>query len=131
AVLREMVQDRQREGRRLAGAGLRDANEIAAREYVRDGFRLDRGWGFVFFVFEGLRDGRSKAEVLKRGQWSNFLQAIRAGESEWTAAAKRGVGKDIPRGWVADVVWVQQAETNGTSISTRGLEARNASLRAP
>jgi hypothetical protein len=50
---------------------------------------------------------------LKRGQWSNFLQAIEAGESEWTAAAKRGVDKDIPRGWVADVVRVQQAETNG------------------
>jgi hypothetical protein len=119
AVLGKMVQNRQRERRRLAGARLRDANEIAAREYVRDGFRLDRGRGFVFFVFESLRDGRGKAEVLKRGQWSNFLQAIEAGESEWTAAAKRGVVKDIPRGWVADVVRVQRAETKSFGFNTR------------
>ena len=69
-----MIEDRQREGRRLAGAGLRDADEIAAREYVRDGFGLDRGRGFVLFVFKSLRDGRGKAEVLKRSMDQTFFR---------------------------------------------------------
>ena len=40
-VAGELREDRQRERRRLAGAGLRDADEIVAREDLRDGRRLD------------------------------------------------------------------------------------------
>ncbi len=47
--LRQMLQDRQRERRRLAGARLRDAEKIAAFEQGRNGARLDRrGRGVVF-----------------------------------------------------------------------------------
>ena len=37
----QAVQDRKREGGRLAGAGLRDADEVSSREEMRDGLRLD------------------------------------------------------------------------------------------
>ena len=40
--LEELVQDRQREGRGLAGAGLGDAEDVAARELRRDRLGLDR-----------------------------------------------------------------------------------------
>ena len=44
ALVREQrIEDRQREGRRLAGAGLRAAEHVAAREHVRNGLQLDRG----------------------------------------------------------------------------------------
>ena len=42
AELEELVQDRQREGRGLAGAGLGDAEDVAARELRGDRLRLDR-----------------------------------------------------------------------------------------
>ena len=42
---REALQDRQREGGRLAGAGLGDAAEVAAGEHVGDRLRLDRRRG--------------------------------------------------------------------------------------
>ena len=38
---------RQHEGRGLAGAGLRDAEHVAAREHVGDRLFLDRGGGRV------------------------------------------------------------------------------------
>ena len=61
----ETMQDRQREGRGLAGAGLRDADHVAARHDDRDGLRLDRGRGGVFFFGEGTRDRVVKIEVVK------------------------------------------------------------------
>ncbi len=39
----QALQDRQRERRRLAGAGLRDPAKVLAGENLRDGLRLDRG----------------------------------------------------------------------------------------
>ena len=41
----EAGEDRQRERRGLAGAGLREADHVAAREQRRDGRGLDRGTG--------------------------------------------------------------------------------------
>jgi len=40
---REQLQYRQRESGGLAGAGLRRAEQISAREYYGDGLRLDGG----------------------------------------------------------------------------------------
>ena len=64
----KMMKDGQREGRRLAGAGLGDADEIAAREYVRNGFDLDRRGGDVFLFDERLRNRRGEAETMKWSQ---------------------------------------------------------------
>ena len=52
----ELVQDRQREGRGLAGTGLGDADDVAARHHGRDGLGLDRSWREVLFLGEGTYD---------------------------------------------------------------------------
>ena len=59
----EMLQHRQRERRGLAGAGLGDAEQIAAGEQVRDGGCLDRRWLQEALLFQGraarARQGRA------------------------------------------------------------------------
>ena len=62
----ELMQDRQREGRGLAGSGLGDADDVAARHQERDGLGLDRGWREVFFLGEGTCDGVVEIEVSER-----------------------------------------------------------------
>ena len=64
----EAVQDRQREGGGLAGAGLGDADHVAAGEGERDGLGLDGGGRVVIFFLECTRNGFGKAEILKGGQ---------------------------------------------------------------
>ena len=64
----EMMQDRQRERRRLAGACLCNSNHVTAREGNRNGLRLNwRGRG-VFFFGERTDDRFGEAEVMKRAQ---------------------------------------------------------------
>src|SRR5690349_20312047 len=62
------MQDRQREGCGLAGAGLGDADDVATGERERDGLGLNRGRGDVVFFLEGSRDRVGEAEILKGGQ---------------------------------------------------------------
>ena len=52
----KLMQDRQREGRGLAGSGLGNADDVAARHQEWDGLGLDRGWREVFFLGEGACD---------------------------------------------------------------------------
>ena len=59
----EPGQDRQREGRRLAGAGLREADDVAALEQRRDGLRLDRRGRLVAHVGECLQHCGGETEV--------------------------------------------------------------------
>ena len=59
------MQDRQREGRGLAGAGLRDADDIAALARKGDRLGLDRGWSDVFLLRECAKDRLSEAELVK------------------------------------------------------------------
>ena len=61
----QALEDREREGRRLAGAGLRDAEQVAAREDVRDRLRLDgRGLG-VALLGDGAEEGLDQIQVGK------------------------------------------------------------------
>src|SRR5207344_2859469 len=46
-LVEEMIQDRQRKSRGLPGAGLRDADDIAALARKGDGLDLNRGWSDV------------------------------------------------------------------------------------
>jgi hypothetical protein len=62
------MHDRQGEGGGLAGAGLGDAEEIAASHHVRDGLGLDRGGVGVAFAFEGLEEGCVEIEFSERRQ---------------------------------------------------------------
>jgi hypothetical protein len=59
----QALQDRQGEGRRLAGAGLRDAEKVAALQQGRDRLRLHRGGGVVALLAQGAQELRVEAEV--------------------------------------------------------------------
>ena len=63
----ELVQDRQREGRGLAGAGLGDAEDVAARELRRDRLRLDRRRGVEAGARERGGERLGEAEVREGG----------------------------------------------------------------
>ena len=54
-----------REGCGLAGASLRNANDIAALKGNRNGLILDRSGGNVFFFREGAKDRLCEAEIVK------------------------------------------------------------------
>src|SRR5262249_31292422 len=62
----------QRERRRLAGAGLGDADEIAPRAHQRNGIDLDRGGCCVVLLRNRAGNRFSKAEVSKGGQGKHF-----------------------------------------------------------
>jgi hypothetical protein len=68
AVLQDAMQDRQREGRGLAGTRLGDADDVTAGQCDGDRLGLDwRGRGVILF-FERTRNGFGEAEILKGGQ---------------------------------------------------------------
>ena len=96
AVLREMMEDRQREGRGLAGSGLRDADDVARCQHLRDGLRLNRRRGGILLVFECAGDGFGEAEFEKGGQIRN-LSCGETGRLRTGAAAARGGKLDTPR----------------------------------
>ena len=57
------LQDRQREGCRLTGAGLCRAEEVAALEQIRDGGVLNRCGAFVAFFAQGALQGFDEVEI--------------------------------------------------------------------
>ena len=61
----QVIDDRQRERRGLAGSGLRDADDIAALHGDRNGLGLDRRGSEVFFFRERADDRLYEAEVVK------------------------------------------------------------------
>ena len=61
----EKLQDRQRKGGSLAGAGLGDAEEVLALEELRDGLRLDRRRLGVSLLFERAPNRLDKSQVFK------------------------------------------------------------------
>ena len=77
----ETVEDGKRKSGGLAGAGLRDANDIPAGHGEWDGLGLDGGGGFVLLFGEGTANGFGEAEFSKSGQRTNFLWANRARRS--------------------------------------------------
>ena len=62
----EVLQDGQREGGGLAGAGLGDAQHVAALQQCRDGARLDRRGHGVAGGIEGTQQRLGEAEIRKR-----------------------------------------------------------------
>ncbi len=75
---RKLGQHRQRERRRLAGAGLRDADEVVAGDDGRNRRRLDgRGFGVAGFL-DGLQNFRVETEGLKwHGGKLGTVRAVR------------------------------------------------------
>ncbi len=101
AGLREMIEDRQREGGGLAGSGLRDADDVARGEHLRNGLGLDRGGGGVVLVDERAGDGFGKAELEKGVQCGIFHVAKPAGAPDVGFTS----GRVSRRKWTPRVVW--------------------------
>jgi len=76
-----VVDDRQREGRGLAGSGLRNADDIAALQHDRNGLILDRGGSDVFLFSEGAKDRLSEAKSLNEVKESLSYMANRPARS--------------------------------------------------
>ena len=81
------LQDRQRERRRLAGAGLRAAEQVAAREDVRDRLRLDRRRRGVALGRDGAQDRRDQPELGKGGHVRVAFWMAGAGQRRWSVQA--------------------------------------------
>ena len=64
-LVEQVIEDRQREGRGLAGSGLRNTNGIAALKGYRNGLILDRSGSDVLLFREGAKDRRCEAEIVK------------------------------------------------------------------
>ena len=65
----EVLQHRQRECGGLAGAGLGDAEQVAAGEEVGNGCCLDRRWLEEVFTVEGTQQRLGQAERRKGNRW--------------------------------------------------------------
>ena len=61
--LAQAIDAGEHEGGGLAGAGLRDAEQVAARKDGRDGLRLNRRRRRIALEVEGLKDGLRKPEI--------------------------------------------------------------------
>ena len=85
-VMREPLQERQREARGLAGAGLRAAHHVAAGEHERDRLDLDRRRRGVTLLLDGLEQLRAQAQVSERSQT--------AGLRDTRSRAIRGIGEE-------------------------------------
>ena len=94
------MQDRQREGRRLAGAGLRNSDHVAAGQRDRNRLGLDGGRRDVFFFRECTREGLGEAEIVKRAQVGTFCCA-NPHPRGLSRVPRSRVVKDAPR-----VIWV-------------------------
>ena len=63
----ELLQDGEREGRGLAGAGLGDAKQILALEQARNGLRLDGSGALIALGGKCAEEGFGELEIGKSG----------------------------------------------------------------
>ncbi len=95
----DAAQDRQREGGRLAGAGLGLAEHVVAGQQHGDRGRLDRRRRFVADVRDGLEDRGAEAEIAKAYGHrfaSRMFHCDVLGVDGWRAAQ---CDKTTPSGW--------------------------------
>src|SRR5260370_7873670 len=67
-MLQNAMQDGKREGCGLAGAGLGDADDVAAGKCKGNGLSLDGRGREIILFFERTRDWIGEAQILKGGQ---------------------------------------------------------------
>ena len=108
-VAGEAMEDGEREGGGLAGAGLGNADEVASGKGWRDGGRLDRRRRGIALLDEGAGNGLGKAESIKAHSVTCLSNTARArGRLE---SGRRGsrVHLDIPRGLGCRCWWMKRA----------------------
>ena len=91
----EAVEDRQREGRRLAGAGLGDADQVASVHQDGNGLSLNRGRLGVAHLGQRGHERRGEAEAVEIFQEFVFQTAAKARGNP--ALRRRFVKGDAPR----------------------------------
>ncbi len=81
----ETLQDREREARGLAGAGLRDAQKVFAFKNVRNGLHLDGGGLLVAFLRQSFQETRVEAQRRKIVHSSSLsiCESARAHRGRW------------------------------------------------
>ena len=90
------MQDRHRERRGFAGAGLRNPDHVAARQNDRNGLRLNRRGRDIFLFSERACDRFAKAEIMKRGQSTSFLLCETARPQRRTPQPQSRMVQDTP-----------------------------------
>ena len=93
AALFQHGQHRQRERRRLAGAGLRDAQHVAPGEHVGDGLILDGSGSFVTGRRDGGENFFGQAEMGKRHKPSMSGPPARETNAQWNGERAQGRSK--------------------------------------
>ena len=98
-VRQHLVQQRQRERRRLAGAGLRRAHDVAPGEDDRDRLRLDRRHRRVALVGDGALQDRREAD---RGELEGGSVGVGAGRRGRGRLARKRVQRAV--GFIHDAI---------------------------
>ena len=115
------LQDGEREGRGLAGAGLGDAEEIPAGEDVRNGLGLDGRRRRIFLVRERPEERRGEAELGELSQCFSFEPGDR--EARASLEGRRTDLRKTPRvAWAVDGLR-RPAGRNPLGPGSRGLDA--------
>ena len=86
----QLLQDRQREGRGLAGAGLGDAEQVLAFEKAGDRLRLDGGGLLVTLGGKRAEQGFGELEVVERGQINVFRLRSMSGQRKPCPKSRHG-----------------------------------------
>jgi hypothetical protein len=84
----ELLQDGQHESRRLAGAGLRAREHVAAAEHGRNGLGLNGSGRVVALVGERAQQLGSKPEISKCHVSKTFELTRRHGMAPWRSGAR-------------------------------------------
>ncbi len=92
----EAMQDRQGEGGGLAGAGLGEAQQVAAEQDRRDRLGLDRSRFDIALRGQRLEDRLAEAELFKSGQVRSFVIRT-ARPAEHSVRAEGGSDGETPR----------------------------------
>ena len=96
AVGAEARENRQRERRRLAGAGLGDAKQIAPFEEVRNSLSLDGGRRLVAFAVEGAKERLGETEIGKLSHGTSFNKDQARAPRERGAVGRSEKGETCP-----------------------------------
>ena len=91
----EPVQDRQREGRRLSGARLRDTQQVLSLQNAWDGLRLNRGRRRVTLRVKRLKQCGVQSKFGKRGQFKLFHIARTTSPAEPVSAVRARTRRSI------------------------------------
>ena len=119
AVVREVIEDRQREGGGLAGAGLRDADDIAAGEHCGMVWAwIGVGVGYCSSA-RALVMGSARPRSRKAVNCEIFLMTRPAGAPIGAVSASSARSRSSRGSWTPRVVWDVDERVGGEGSKTK------------